>query len=63
MEIAARVDISDFSDECDGVDEFVEWYEAVFELADRRDHVSIEMFFDECDLGAAAAAGAAAWAG
>ena len=58
MEIAARVDISDFSDECDGVDEFVEWYEAVFELADRRDHVSIELFFDECDIGADAEAAA-----
>ena len=58
VEIATWIDISDFSDECDGVDEFVKWNEAVFELTDRRDHVAIELFFDESDIGADAEAAA-----
>ena len=50
MEVAVGVDVADFGDECFGIDEFAEGHEAMIELSDRRDHMAIEIFFDEGDV-------------
>jgi hypothetical protein len=51
VEVAVGVDITDFCDEGFGIDEFVERHEAVFHLANGGNHVTIETFFNECNVG------------
>lgn len=58
MEVAVCVDETDICDERFGVDEFVEGDETVFHLSDGGDHVTVEFFFDECDVCANAEASA-----
>ena len=50
VEIAVGIDVAHFGDEGLLVDELAERYEAVIELSDGRNHVSIEVFFDEGDV-------------
>ena len=58
VEIAVWIDVADFRDEGLGIDEVAERDEAVIELADHGDHVTVEIFFDERDVSADAEAAA-----
>ena len=57
MEIAVGIDVSDFGDECFWIYELGEGNEAVIELTDGRDHLTVETFFDERDVSADAECG------